>query len=766
MRIKFIFSILFVCITSSFADHKVIIDTNLWKNTIDFFTKIKEVVPKSNGAQQNFNEIWESFGNEADSVDLLLRQNPTIDPIEYEEGITVTKYILDMWNHKTNNQPDIEINVPVYVYNEVAKGLSSKLGNPSEELNSNVEPFFKSMQEYRPNTHVDFEDLIKGTDYPEKISSKDDKILIKTFKEFLAKNNGKFTALLNHWEINTQDKNLAKKEIIRKKTETKNYLDELNKIGETLAFKKKNWNPKLDKLLKENGKNIYAKETNLLASITGKIKEHSKNKVEKMNFGDANDLIAKRLVKNNEEFDIFDLEIYLYAQEQGAHIMTSNTQAFQEVNDPIFLNFFKDIKILNPSINFETLADLNKPGDCKSVMESALLEDFENERRELTSFSDPYVKISDDCQVESSKLNQMFSEVMSEILGKQTIEVGQFLEENPIFDALDLLKTVDNHLKIDQKQTFASENVQEIKRKMNSLKILDKYIFNSALNVNDFTKATPLSVKEPTMLRDKGVIDAITNSLNAERTMNEKDFCLKEYLKMFKDDTARIDATKLAKALQLENEFSRKTLEDKLSSLNLNLLHGCGPTSSRRKKREAQKCLLTWNDIDEFNSERRNRRDPNKVKINSDEFLDYVNRVEDPVRRQQLYQYVDEKIHSSGKVVGHSIPELNNAINRHKLQHHFSKVGQVSNALNTGLFAKNVLADLLNGNMKGVAVNIGYLAADHALSKVAKLSELKGIAFAASGRNILGNSLKAASPFINRVGSALIVYDLVEQTKH
>lgn len=62
-----------------------------------------------------------------------------------------------------------------------------------------------------------------------------------------------------------------------------------------------------------------------------------------------------------------------------------------------------------------------------------------------------------------------------------------------------------------------------------------------------------------------------------------------------------------------------------------------------------------------------------------------------------------------------------------------------------------------------MAVQVGMFAGDQILFQIAKVVENKGVALAHVGKTVLGNSLKIASPFIRRLGSAFVIYDLVQQ---
>ncbi|CAQ54400.1 ankyrin repeat domain-containing protein [Wolbachia endosymbiont of Culex quinquefasciatus] len=181
-------------------------------------------------------------------------------------------------------------------------------------------------------------------------------------------------------------------------------------------------------------------------------------------------------------------------------------------------------------------------------------------------------------------------------------------------------------------------------------------------------------------------------------------------------------------------------------------------TSSGRSKREAigEKCLFTWEDVDEFNEEKDEKRDLSKIKIDSERFVSYIKDL--PKEKQsQLIQLASEvKIGDSSQGL------VSKLIGNQKVMNH---LGRVAGMTMHGMMAKNVLADFLNGNYQGAAINVGFIAGGQGFAKVAEAASLKGLKLAEEGKLLVGQSLKAASPFLARGTSAFVVYDLVNQIK-
>lgn len=535
------------------------------------------------------------------------------------------------------------------------------------------------------------------------------------------------------------------------------HLDELKNANDDLSGKFELWDKKFKNLLAKNGIAAYASDTELLNSITGKIREYGKSSVSNIKF-DPVDVVAKRLTQSKEEFDFFDLQLYLYAKEKNAHIFSFNTQAFQEINDPVFLDYFRDAKVLHPYINFKEVADLDRSFACVDIFKTAIQNDLENDKKIVQEMET--IKNAQNEPLDKAKVQQVFEKTTNALKeqSKTSGELRKTLEDKPLFEALDVFKMFDQHMQIDKQLVFN----QQVK----TLEYIEREFYGSSLGPEHFEKSAPVGKSIGDMLRNKKVASLIQDGLQ------DKDKNLVDFLKIFKTRANAADATLLFKSLYVESGFPDVDIQKEIAKLNVGTgkipITSCPPRSGRRK-RETSKCALTWENIDEINEERTFRRDQKKVQIDSEKFAEYLQSIENPEMRKQLIQFADQLVDPvngfEGKILGESTIEVNRLISREKLLDHFSKLGEVSGALSSGVFAKSILADLLNENIEGVAVNVGFLAGDQILSKIASISDLKGAALAESGRVVLGNSFKVASPFIKRLGSALVVYDLVEQVQ-
>lgn len=278
-----------------------------------------------------------------------------------------------------------------------------------------------------------------------------------------------------------------------------------------------------------------------------------------------------------------------------------------------------------------------------------------------------------------------------------------------------------------------------------------------------------------------------------------KNFCSLEQLSEFRNKSNSTQVSALSKNLQnnlslngydqnIAGKCSKLILagennqQSKISSMvksveEFTLLHPIAATSGRslsepknrlnlggclghRRKRDTNRCLALWKDIDKFNEEKSEKRNVNKIKINSEIFVYYIKSIEDESKRVQFIDLASQ-VEVTGKFQG----LVNKIVRSREAISHLNKVGKVSGILMHGMIAKNALADFLSGDYKGVAINLGFIAGGRELTKIVKVVNAKGIDFITDGKLLLGRSLKAASPFLARSTSAFVVYDLVNQIK-
>lgn len=73
-------------------------------------------------------------------------------------------------------------------------------------------------------------------------------------------------------------------------------------------------------------------------------------------------------------------------------------------------------------------------------------------------------------------------------------------------------------------------------------------------------------------------------------------------------------------------------------------LSGC-LGQGNRKKRSANQCLFSWDDIDKFNNaENVDKRNKDKIKIDNEKFLTYIKNSQDESKNAQLVDFIGEKI--------------------------------------------------------------------------------------------------------------------------
>ncbi|MBD0391664.1 NACHT domain-containing protein, partial [Wolbachia endosymbiont of Pentalonia nigronervosa] len=204
-----------------------------------------------------------------------------------------------------------------------------------------------------------------------------------------------------------------------------------------------------------------------------------------------------------------------------------------------------------------------------------------------------------------------------------------------------------------------------------------------------------------------------------------------------------------------KGNLKRKGSESDLQELKRLKVKNC--LLNRRKREAENECLFTWEDVDEFNVEKDEKRSLSNIEIDSEKFISYVKDLPQE-KRDQLIQLADKV-----KVTGQSQGLINKLISNQKFMNHLNKVGMVSGITMHGMMGKATLASFLNHDYQGVAINLGFIAGGQGFAKVAQAISLKGMELASNGKVILGRSLKAASPLLARGTSAFIAYDLYNQ---
>jgi ankyrin repeat protein len=264
-----------------------------------------------------------------------------------------------------------------------------------------------------------------------------------------------------------------------------------------------------------------------------------------------------------------------------------------------------------------------------------------------------------------------------------------------------------------------------------------------------------------------GNLDALTDSLNKGAAVHARNNDGKTPLQLAVQENhlavaltlikqgAKVDVLNEQQKMQVGLFLSQQPLEE--PGQPVSSVEPC--LTKKRRKRHIDTCLFTWDDVDEFNEEKSNPRDKSKIRINSDAFLRAIQGIPES-KQAQLIQLASE-----AQIVGTTQAQVKQLIHQQKVQYHFQRVGQVSGLVTHGLITKDTLAAFLRGDYEDAAVNIGFLTGSQALGKLSERTMLQGSELILNGKQLLGRSLKMASPFLNRGTSALIAYDLVQQLK-
>ena len=609
----------------------IVIDTNVWGNIMHVFDILKQKI------NLNENQLW---GNSNQIGSHLTEEQQMF----YKGPIAIIKRISELKNNPGSSK--FEIHVPSFVYNEVAFSLSSKITNRSQK-NTNFQKRFDNFLSQLPiKTVVDKTELVQGRDYPNKPANPTNiESHMEIFLQDEQKHNRNLDDLLNH--LSRADKSI--KETVNQRTE------HLKKLNTDIRYKTKFWDKPISDKLK--AKHIsYSTKAGQIDSLYGKILEYPD--VRKVSFGpDPRKIVAKRLTMNKEEFDFFDLQIYLYSKEKKAHILTMNTQAFQEINNPYFLGHFQELKVMHPLINFESTESLHNSGNFVEIVKFSIEDDFKNDIKILSKFDEEL-----NAPIFREPVKKTIEKIILDFTSKNKM-LKNIVEEQPLSSALEVLSIDNKQLKLSKKLVFSNLNSAN---KLPVLLFIDKEFFKGHLSFSDFIIDSDLL--KPSTLGNIINQKSIQEKLSHFITQHEKN--LREFLNIYKKKGPEVD--EYFKTLFIESHFKKEDIEQQLKAAprysRKMPVKKCPSCSRSLRKREISESLLNLEDIEEIAEGKLVKMSPEKVKINSEKFLRYVNTIKDPQERIQLIQFADQIINSGGahegKISGSKVSEMTRLINQ------------------------------------------------------------------------------------------------------
>lgn len=729
--ISLVLLLVWVHIGTSNIEKPVVVDTNVCVSLLQLFGAIQEERTGMSLDRPAYTTIWELFNNNPTSTvsNILKDFVPNLKLDKYDKGIMTVERILLL-----KGVPDSGLDIPEFVYNEFAGGQSSKTTSIIKKGVDREKVIFLDAFKTVITTNINKRELSEeGVDFPVKAQKgKETKIEMREFIERNRDRNKQLGDLLSHLKEASNEDGMKKR------------LTKLKNLNKDVHDKGLLWDKSMKEIISS-----HKSMTSALDALYPSIKDYPDIRLNPTEEGVIDSMVERLLIKK-EEFDFYDLQIFLYAKEKNAYILSFNTQAFQEVNDPRFLEYFKDLKILHPEVNFRDENDLERNFDYVKLTETTVKNDFEKDAKLLTSNNEYHT-------------HEAIKTVINKILVKHRDAPGNLnsiIEEFSLPQALKIMDLSANPVKIFKKKAFAGTATNLKKESLRLLRFIDKEFFSSKLSHNDFTITEPEQSNKDLKLDPKAA-----EYLEEGRSRTET---LEEFISIFRGNEDAKIYTNIY-ALSIENDFVEEIIQNKIKTLKTanNKLRpqACPRPAGSRRRRETGRCLLSWDMIDNIIEGR--SRDVNNIHIESDKFLSYVETIKNPEVRKQLLQFTEQILDTSkeysGRLTGQSELEVKRLLNRNKVADHFTKMGQISGALNNGIFAKDLFADLLNGNTGAFAVNVGVFGGSMGLHKIALAAESRGGELAVSGKKLLGSGLKAASPFIQRLSSGLVVYDLINQ---
>lgn len=542
--------------------------------------------------------------------------------------------------------------------------------------------------------------------------------------------------------------------------------EDLNFLSKSLKFKMK-WDDEMKANNKLAEKFTPPRKTKAFKyeALQSKFEEIyvNANDEEKFDTLSADELIAQKLVRHQEEFDFFDLQIYLYAKEKNAFVFTRNTQAFQEVEDPMFFNYFKNVKILHPLINPDEYAHVDGKFDIAYWIESAMKNDFNEVSKYFSEFKQSpkdSVEINARLKLTGEKLCNTFEQVLDVMQEHPTTgKSGMYdLEKlSTSFEILKILRLDGDRLKINSDQIFSSADRSDIEKQLNVLEFVKEHIIQNPhdFELNDFTLANRGKGGE---LHIKDIISGIDTTehpfINNPKTalekfvgaLNEKDVTLRDTLIKFALNLHVLTSTSGNNVKKFLSELKDQSVIKDPTKCGASLALCAVAVKSGRRKREALDC----SPVEKFIT-REGHVDNEKLLASIKENPDLDTKV--------LIEFGD---HVRGKWLSPS-SEFSSLIKRHNFIQHLGKVETVSNCLGMGLLTRDLMVDLIEDNYTAFAMNIGSVAGLQIASVLGEVAKIGGAVLARAGKMIAASLLKIVGPFAQRLGTAFVVYDLVQQ---
>ncbi|MFZ0219536.1 MAG: ankyrin repeat domain-containing protein [Candidatus Aquirickettsiella sp.] len=179
-----------------------------------------------------------------------------------------------------------------------------------------------------------------------------------------------------------------------------------------------------------------------------------------------------------------------------------------------------------------------------------------------------------------------------------------------------------------------------------------------------------------------------------------------------------------------------------------------------RRKREAQACLFSWEDIDEFNLEKENTRDSEKIIIDSTTFLEHLSDA-DEAKRTQLLQLA-----ASCQISGEKQSAIRRLFSIERQKVYLHKLGRISNGLTEGMFTGDALLGLFKGDPYATAQWVDFKVANYLLEKTVVKMNTQGLKWITAGKLLPGKLLRAGGPVVLRsFNFGFMAVDLSEQIK-
>uniref|UniRef100_A0A915HXE7 Apolipoprotein B n=1 Tax=Romanomermis culicivorax TaxID=13658 RepID=A0A915HXE7_ROMCU len=152
--------------------------------------------------------------------------------------------------------------------------------------------------------------------------------------------------------------------------------------------------------------------------------------------------------------------------------------------------------------------------------------------------------------------------------------------------------------------------------------------------------------------------------------------------------------------------------------------------------------------------------------LNKEKFIEYIEQERNPQRALNMIKFFNDNVEKTGLITNSNLKsKLQKFTSDSTMVRKLSKVGRMGHFVTRTFMLKNIGADIIHKNWKGLALNAGFLAGGHLSFVAAEQTEKYALKLMTKNKLLTGKILKAASPFVARLTGIYNIYDLYQNIK-